>query len=126
MLEKAEDPSHPGAVRGEARQLIGIEVKLVCGDVLARRRLYGIEVALGLIDGDDAPVRADDIRQVERGVARTASDVEKCLAHSEAAAAPGVERARSPDAMLQPEARQLFVMGTEDVGTIFGGHGERT
>src|SRR4029077_8325317 len=50
----------------------------------------------------------------------------KCLAHSETAAAPGVERARSPDAMLQAEARQLFVVGPEDVGTIVSGHDERT
>ena len=41
--------------------------------------------------------------------------LEQRLPGGEAGAPPRVERARAPDAMLQPEARQLLVMGAENV-----------
>src|SRR4029453_2237272 len=49
------------------------------------------------------------------GMTGTAADVEQCLADAEAGAPPGVERARPPDAVLEPERGDLAFPRAQDV-----------
>ena len=74
-----------------------------------------VEKARGAFDGDDAALRAHDFGQIGRCVAWTAADVDDGLALGDAGAAPGVQHARAPDAMLQTKARDFGVMRSQDV-----------
>src|SRR5438105_3206601 len=124
MFEEAEHPPRPRAIRRHLREIIGIEIEFVCGHVSPSRRFYGIEVALGLIDGDDATARPNDVRQIKRRIPGAASDVEKRLTDGKTAASPGIESARSPHAMLKSETSELLIVRTEDVRALVSGHSE--
>jgi hypothetical protein len=77
------------------------------------------EKPLRPLEADDASGVADDLREIERRVTRTASDVDDAIAGADAGAAPRIEHAQPPRAMLQAEAFDLRVMRAEHV-VLFG------
>src|SRR5260370_4118191 len=79
------------------------------------------------MESEDFARFADDLSHVDGGPTRSAADVEQRLTDRKSGAAPGVECARPPYAMLQTEARDLVIVGTEDIIAFSGcGHASQT
>lgn len=70
-------------------------------------RAQNVEKSAGAIERDD-PI--GDLREVLRRVSRPASDIDDRVASVELRAAPGVERARPPNGVLQAQPRHLVVV----------------
>src|SRR4051812_29189931 len=90
--------------------------------------LEDVEKTTGPIDGEHAPRGPNDIREVERRVARPATDVDDGLAAGKSRPLPGVVRLRAPHGVLQAESIDLVVMSAEDVVALSRGwvrHGEK-
>jgi len=63
----------------------------------------------------DLAAGADHFGKIHRGKAWPRAEIDDVAAVADAGAGPGVERARSPDPMLEPEAINLVIVRAEDV-----------
>ena len=126
-------PAAPGGVIAAARQRIAHQVELVIAHVreavLRTHPAAGRDEARRTLDGDDLARTADDPGEVRGRIAGSRADVQNAPAGRDAGLPPAVLYGRPPDAVLQPEARELLVVRAEEIvavgrhGAGFTGHG---
>jgi hypothetical protein len=118
-FEERQYPSQPGAVRSYPGESGDVEVDLLRVNVpeatLGGSCLERLEELAGLVEGQHAASRTDDIGQVERGVAGAASDVEQRLPGGEPGTTPQAEHLGAPDAVLHSEPVDFLVLRADHV-----------
>jgi len=118
-----ENPTPPRSVGMQCRKLLLIKIDFARFDLRYSARLKKIEKPPRPIDGQNPAGWPDDIGHVDGGVTRAAADIEECLPDRESGSPPGVERPRSPHAMLKSEALDFVVVRAENIVTVVGcGH----
>jgi hypothetical protein len=126
LMHECGNPPAPhaiGCVRSDDCVEIDIvQIRLDRGDVadatLAPARLEDIQKPSRSIDGDDTTGRADDVCQIQRSVARPASEIENRLSQSEPGTLPRVEHARTPHRVLHAEPAHFLVVSPEQVVAV--------
>jgi hypothetical protein len=83
-----------------------------------------VEEAPRLVERDHFAAGRDDAREIERGEAGAAADVEHRVACSDAGALPRRVRVGAPQLVLEREPRDLVVVRAEHV--VGGGHRGRS
>ncbi len=128
--QEAEDPSDPRGVEsgGEIQRAQFPDIGAVRLDVLdmegSGRRPDVADESVRFVDGDDEAGGADELGQVEGGVSRAGADIEHARAGLDAGLFPEVDGRLGPEAVLDAQADEFLVVGSEEVFAVVG-HGAR-
>jgi len=126
VMHERRDPAAPHAVgcgwTNDGIKIDVVQISLDSGDIgdssFSRSGIEHVEKPARALDGDHASARPHDLREIERRVAGSASEVENPLALNEAGALPRVEYACSPDRVLHAESPHFLVVRAEQVIAI--------
>src|SRR5437667_6755079 len=122
IINERDHPTAPGEVVIARRQLISHQIDLVNLNVAKGAHVNHFSERICEIfrplERDHSAMLPNDFTKIDSGVPGTGADIENAFASSDAGSFPAIQRDRAPDAVLQAEPGNLFLIRAENVMAI--------